>query len=196
MQTASILLALGGDSTMQVPKFGVTPSEVLLLRAIHGDDAVTDIDINGAEERSNREERDRLFGLYAKPNPNGTFSLPVLDALFPGVSARLPVAFADIELDDAFYKAQVRKTPENVDPLDHDGDGVKGGSVPSIGEGYKGMTVGALKALAAERAVDLGDAAKKADIIAKLEEADAAAEDNAPEGGEGSEGGEPQNLFQ
>ena len=193
MQTASILLAIGGERDMQVPKYGVTPAELMLLRALHGEEAVTDIDIYGDEERSNREERERLFSIYAKSDASGAFKLPVLDALFPGVSARLPSTFGELELDDAFYKAQSRKTPSKVDPLDHDGDGAKGGSAPSTEEGYKGMTVGALKALAAERAVDLGDAAKKADIIAKLEEADAAAEDDAPEGGEG---GVPQNLFQ
>jgi hypothetical protein len=186
MQTAMILLAIGGDSVMQVPKFGVTPAEAMLLRAIHGDEAVTDIDINGEEDRSNREERERLFNLYAKAQPNGTFALPVLDALYPGVNARLPTKFSELELDEVFYKAQSRKTPEKVDPLDHDGDGEKGGSAPSAEEGYKAMTVPELKALAEERAIDLGGATKKADIIAKLEEADAAAD--ADEG--------EQNLFQ
>lgn len=174
MQTASILLAIGGDNTMQVPKFGVTPAEVLLLRLIHGEDAVTDIDINGEEDRSNRDEQDRLFQAYSKSNPDGTVRSPELAALFPGVGAKLPKTFAEIDLDDAFYKAQDRKTPEKVDS-DDEGD-----------TSYKSMKVDDLKALAEERGVDLGDAKKKDDIIAKLEEADAAA---------GSEGGD-QNLFQ
>lgn len=55
-----------------------------------------------------------------------------------------------------------------VDPLDHDGNGKKGGS-RAEGDSFEGMTVPALKALAAERNVDLGDATKKADIIAALE---------------------------
>lgn len=42
---------------------------------------------------------------------------------------------------------------------------------------YAAKTVPELKALAEERGVDLGDSTKKDDIIAKLEAADAAAED-------------------
>lgn len=199
MQTASLLLALGGDGTMTVPKYGVTPAEVLLLQAIHGDEAVTDIDIQPEEakygedvdnthKRTSREERARLFGQYAKVTPDGGMQLRQLDALFPGVAAKLPETFAEIDLDDAFYKAQGRKTPEKVDALDHDGDGKKGGTASSTDDGYKGMTVPDLKALASQRDIDLGDATKKADIIAKLEEADEVA-DAADEDGD-------QNLFQ
>jgi hypothetical protein len=183
MQTASLLLALGGDGTMTVPKYGVTPAEVLLLRAIHGEEAVTDIDIqdgeaksidNDEKKRTSREERARLFEQYAKVTPDGGTKLPQLDALFPGVSAKLPETFGELELDDAFYKAEGRKTPEKVD-ADNEGE-----------TSYKLKTVDQLKALAEEREVDLGDAKKKDDIIAKLEEADTAA---------GGEGGN-QNLFQ
>lgn len=55
-----------------------------------------------------------------------------------------------------------------ADPLDHDFDGKKGGSKAEGGD-FAGMTVPELKAFAAERNVDLGDATKKADIIAALE---------------------------
>jgi len=59
--------------------------------------------------------------------------------------------------------------PVGWDPLDHDGDGRKGGSKPLQGDGLDAMTVKALKALADERGVDLGDAKAKADIIAAIE---------------------------
>ena len=172
MQTASILLALGGDGTMQVPKFGVTPAEVLLLRAIHGEDAVTEIDIQEDDDRSSRDEHERLFAEYAKADPSGSVRSPQLAALFPGVGAKLPEKFSDIDLDDNFYKAQDRKTPEKAD-AENEGDA-----------SYKSMKVDDLKALAEDRGVDLGDAKKKDEIIAKLEEADAA------------QGGDDQNLFQ
>lgn len=62
-----------------------------------------------------------------------------------------------------------------ADPLDHDGNGRKGGSTAD-GEGFYGsMTVPDLKALAETRGIDLGDASKKADIIAAIELADEAA---------------------
>lgn len=58
-----------------------------------------------------------------------------------------------------------------IDPLDHDGNGEKGGSAPSTESGLAGMTVPQLKALAADRGIDLGEATKKADIIAIIEAA-------------------------
>lgn len=61
------------------------------------------------------------------------------------------------------------------DPLDHDGDGEKGGAHAPTGEGYDALTVPQLKELAAERGVDLGDAKKRDDIVATLELADEAA---------------------
>lgn len=54
-------------------------------------------------------------------------------------------------------------------PLDHDGDGSAGGFNPSEGDDLADMTVSQLKALAETEAVDLGDATKKADIVAAIE---------------------------
>lgn len=89
--------------------------------------------------------------------PGETRTLDVLDSYVERVKA-LPFLKADF-----------------VDPLDHDEDGKKGGSLPHSGEGYSAKTVAALRELASERNVDLGDATKKADIIAALELADEAA---------------------
>ena len=127
MQIANALLALAGERDNTVPKYDVTPAEVLLLRALHGEDAVTDIVILDATKNvKSAEERERLYGAYARNTPEGR-RCPELDALFPGVAARLPETFDDIGLDEVFY---ARKPSEAapVDPLDHDGDGRKGGS--------------------------------------------------------------------
>lgn len=51
-----------------------------------------------------------------------------------------------------------------TDPLDHDGDGDKGGMA-----GLSGMTVVKLRDLAKERNVDLSGITAKADIVAALE---------------------------
>ena len=40
MQTANVLLALGGKRGESVPKYGVTPAEVVVLQQLHGQDAV------------------------------------------------------------------------------------------------------------------------------------------------------------
>lgn len=128
MQTASILLSLSGERDNQIPKYNVTPAEAMLLRALHGDEAVTEIDIVGANETTSRAERGRLFAFYSRPNPRGGRMCPELDALFPGSAARLPDTFDEIELDESFFKDG--GPAKAADPLDHDEDGKKGGSKP------------------------------------------------------------------
>lgn len=80
-----------------------------------------------------------------------------------------------LEASPDVYSATPPKAP---DPLDHDKDGKKGGSVAGSEEPdpYHGLTVLKLRELAEERKVDLGDAKKRDDIIAAL---DLAAEEAA-----------------
>jgi hypothetical protein len=124
MQIADVLVSLNGDVLNQVPRSGVTPAELLVLQALHGGDAVTDIKITGdTEDRTSRAERGRLFDLYSRATPRGRIS-PEIDALFPGAAARLPATFDELDIDETLMARQQHKP----DPLDHDGDGRKGGS--------------------------------------------------------------------
>lgn len=108
MQTANCMVAIGGDVGNTVPKYGVTPSEVAVLRVIHGNEAVTDIDVNGSVSRTNRAERDRLSSHYGKPEPDGSFKARVVDGLFPGAAARLFETFDELEIDEMFFKEASR----------------------------------------------------------------------------------------
>lgn len=137
MQTANILLMLGGDRDNQIPKFGVTPSEVAVLRLIHGDEAVTDIEPIGEVKRSSKEERQRLTDIYARIQPNGGRRAVEVEALFPGAAARVFETFDEIEIDESFFKAETRVVAKKADPLDHDGDGKKGGTVVKPKRGKK-----------------------------------------------------------
>lgn len=130
MQTATILLSLSGERDNQIPKYDVTPAEALLLRALHGDEAVTEIEVNEeGVDTTSRAERARLFNVYSRPNPRGGRLCPELDGLFPGAAARLPEKFEEVELDESFFKEPARKAAvKDADPLDHDEDGKKGGS--------------------------------------------------------------------
>ena len=113
MQTANITLLLGGDAGMTVPKYGVTPSEIAVLRAIHGEASVRDIEPQDDIERSNREEIRRLNEVYQRARhqtPNG--EVGVVATLFPGAGARPIESFADLELPDEFYKAETRAKPK------------------------------------------------------------------------------------
>lgn len=153
MEVANIMLALAGELGQTVPKAMVTPSEVAVLREIHGAESVFDIDPIGTVERSQRNERGRLVELYGQM-VNGERRAVAVERLFPGVAAPLFETFAQLELPSEFYKPKERAgsgttaeerfvafaaaeaDPEadtftpNVapDPLDHDGDGKKGGA--------------------------------------------------------------------
>lgn len=116
MQIATIMLNLGGDSRNQVPKHNVTPSEVAVLRLIHGDDAVNDIAIHPDEvKRSSKVERERLHETYAKVMPDGNRRCQPLDQLFPGVAARLYQSFDEMELEEHFFKAGHAPAREAID---------------------------------------------------------------------------------
>jgi hypothetical protein len=110
MQVADIMLALGGNLGHTVQKFGVTPSEVAVLREIHGEGSVFDIQPLDEEiEISSREERARLLQIYGKAP--GSQEISAVEFLFPGAAARLYEDFAELELDDSFYKATDRVKP-------------------------------------------------------------------------------------
>jgi hypothetical protein len=69
------------------------------------------------------------------------------------------------ERDVAIIRNPVTDQPKMAaDPLDHDADGKKGGAVD-----LDGMTVDQLKAHAAVRNIDLGDATRKDDIRAAID---------------------------
>ena len=102
MQTANAIVNLAGDAGQQVPKTDLTPAEVAILLAIHGNDAVHSIEIGEDVERSNRTELDRLHGIYGQSKGEG--QVPVMPQLFPGMGAKVPMTFADLELDDFLYK--------------------------------------------------------------------------------------------
>lgn len=192
MQTLNCLLALGGDIGNTVPKYNITPAEVAVLREIHGADAVSEIQVIGSIERSHREERVRLDEIYAKVMPNGQRISPEVQRLFPGAAARVFVTIDELGLPDDLFKAERRRVPAPAvaDPLDHDQDGKKGGSVSKAaraGKGVDGMTLPQLKAYAEENGIDLGGATKKADVLAAVKAASAADEGSEPEADDTSE---------
>jgi hypothetical protein len=134
MQYAHIMLALGGDGGNQVPKFFVTPAEVLILQAIHGDQSVTEVDIldldddrvsknmtdeqrEELEDRTNAQDLARLREDYrfARVDDGNGSQLLVMNSLFPGAGAKAPESFSDIDtIPDEFYKAEDRKVPRKT----------------------------------------------------------------------------------
>lgn len=93
MQVATITLRHAGRLDTQISKVQVTPAEVILLRALHGQDAVTVETITGEAGRDSAEERDRLDRLYGSVS---AANMQTLERIFPGYNAKLPASFAEI----------------------------------------------------------------------------------------------------
>lgn len=116
MQTANVMLSLGGDSGTQVPKYGITASEIAVLRLIHGADAVTEVEPLEDIERTHREEIARLAQLYGRAkvdDGNGDQRSPVT-VLFPGAAARTFDTIDEIGLPEEFFKPTQRMTAKTV----------------------------------------------------------------------------------
>lgn len=108
MQTANVMIALRGDKGNTVPLRGVTTAEIATLRAMHGDEAVFDIEPCGECERSSREEISRLYAAYGSYMVDGE---SVVRQVFPGLGAAVPEELADLEIPEEFFKATERAKP-------------------------------------------------------------------------------------
>lgn len=171
MQTANIFLALGGKRGETVPKYGVTVAEVAVLRFLHGDDAVYDVNVTDDDvQRTARQEIERLRQIYSRQEGDRLIS-PAVNALFPGVGAQVPQKFSDLELPDELFIVASRKI--DAGPLDHDGDGRKGGSLPDAARadlGLAGMTIAQLRTHASKYPdLDLAGITRKEDIREAIE---------------------------
>lgn len=128
MQTANVMLELGGDSGTTVPKYGITASEIAVLRAIHGPSSVTDIEPTDDVERTDRAEVARLHEIYGRakrPGVSGSDEA-VVASLFPGAAARAYQTLNELDIPDEFYKAESRVKPKSVAKAEKPAKGAKG----------------------------------------------------------------------
>lgn len=88
MQTAKCTVRLGGDVAQTIPNKEITCAEYLVLKSIHGEDAIVDLSsATGNDRRRHVDEMDRLRMLYGSQ---------VIDGLFPGLAPELPRDFKSI----------------------------------------------------------------------------------------------------
>lgn len=67
MQIVNCTVAIAGEAGMTVGKERVTVPEILVLRAVHGEDAVRNIEVIDDLDIDSNEERARLAAIYKSP---------------------------------------------------------------------------------------------------------------------------------
>lgn len=117
MKLLNIMLAVGGGRDHSFPKEGVTAAEIAVLRAIHGEDAVFDVEPTNIDApgengglRSNREERERLRLTYGAATDGEGRS--IVGQMFPGAAARVFEDVEELGLPEEFFKALTRAKAE------------------------------------------------------------------------------------
>jgi hypothetical protein len=120
MQTANVMVALGGDISNTVPKASVTAAEIAVLQAIHGDDAVFDIEPVGSVKRVNREERERLRVIYG--NAKNREGQAIIDVLYPGAAARVFESLNELQISPDQFKVSARVALEDEEVEDEEAD--------------------------------------------------------------------------
>lgn len=112
MQICSATIRLAGSVQNTVCRTDITPAEILVLQAIHGQDAVVDIVPIEKVERSPSKEWERLTRAYdsmgGPDTPDGREETSIVSRLFPGAIKRLPETLKEIGLEEL----------ETVDPVE------------------------------------------------------------------------------
>jgi hypothetical protein len=93
VEFARLKIRIGGDVQNEIVKSGLTPAEVLLLKHMHGDDAILDVAFVEPEKRNmvkrtGEADLARLRDRYTSPTAKAS-----LHALFPGLNPNVPTTF-------------------------------------------------------------------------------------------------------
>lgn len=109
MRQFACKVRLNGSLYNEVPKTEVTIPEILILRVIHGGEAVTDLHEMAQVKRTDAEERDRLANIYGAAIKNRAEIVGGLGALI-GFAGALPDNAPGIPLAGKAAKAKAEKT--------------------------------------------------------------------------------------
>lgn len=94
MQICNCTVAIGGEVGMTVAKERITVPELAILRVVHGEDAVRNIEVIADEPVDSADERSRLNAIYRSPEN-------VVRDTF-GAAGALPKTLEDAEISDEF----------------------------------------------------------------------------------------------
>lgn len=89
MQTYDCTVRLAGNVLNEVRKEGVSAPELIMYRAIHGDDGVVDIEKRKSDKRDHAEERARLIRIFG--------AKMVVKVFGDTYGAELPVKVEDVD---------------------------------------------------------------------------------------------------
>jgi hypothetical protein len=109
LQAANIMVAIAGDRGNTVPKYGVSATEISILMAIHGPDAIHDVepadDLKDADGKAlrGRDELARLRTVY-----DSEAGRAAIGRLYPGVGARPIEDLDDLDLPKESMKPTQR----------------------------------------------------------------------------------------
>lgn len=119
MQLCNLTLRLGGSLLHTVPVRDATPGEILVLKRIHGDDAVTDVRPTKVDKNRRHEiEWERLSHKYDRGSAfsaqPGEERRSLMETLFPGAVKKLPTTLQEIGLGHLLSPA-ARKAAAEAD---------------------------------------------------------------------------------
>ena len=144
MQYANVMVALGGDTRNTVPKYTVSAAEIGVLQAIHGTDAVFDVEYVGKDlaldtagkPKSNRQIREDLRLIYGGARDGNGNS--IFEQLFPGVAARVFENLNELGIPDTFFKATAHAEVPEPEPEEEPEEAPKPAAKPAKGKAAKG----------------------------------------------------------
>ncbi|MEQ9416660.1 MAG: hypothetical protein RJQ08_03855 [Salinisphaeraceae bacterium] len=112
METCNVTVRHKGRLTSTVRRRAVTPAETVLLRELHGADAVVEFELNPTPiKRDSVAEIERLRDFYGV----SAEQLKIIDNAFPGHSPKLPETFAEIGVAvDAVEKRERKRRPADT----------------------------------------------------------------------------------
>jgi len=127
MKLYNAMLAVGGGRDHTFPLSNpVTAAEIVVLRALHGDDAVFDIEpaknvATGEDGRPTTVRALRADLRLRYQSAHDRDGNVVFDQLFPGANAPIPLTIDELGLPDDLFKALGRAVPvieEEADEAD------------------------------------------------------------------------------
>lgn len=112
MQKAAAVIRVGGSLLQTVRKSGITPAELVILRKLHGQDSITQLELERTDFTEQEDERSRLEKRYGELT---------LQEAFPGHSKELPTLFSDVGVKINMETRKTRRARE-MELIDDDSD--------------------------------------------------------------------------